>query len=51
MTVADLIALLNTMPADANVFHSNVDPDFGPDWSDALVVLDGNNVIISGADL
>jgi len=50
MTVADLIALLNNMPADANVFHSNVDPDFGPDWYIPAVALDGINVVISGAD-
>ena len=50
MTVADLIAMLNDMPADANVFHSNIDPDFGPNWSNAIVVLDGNNVVISGAN-
>jgi hypothetical protein len=51
MTVADLIALLSDMPADATIVHRGLD-DYGyVHYSHASVVLDDDgDVVVSSAD-
>ena len=50
MTVAELIVILSTMPADAEVVHYSSCDEYGPESVEPTVFLRWGSVVIAGED-